>query len=553
MGELPVWHLRLYSIRRKILAFFAFLIFGVFLLGGVAIILSHRMHTYTVAVRSETQDLRRIDELRIIILDFLIVQHTDLSLAAREAAFVRLHQDFLGKLDAYIQSEQARGASTNHEEIAILLQIRDSVIQTMGWLAQAFSLAYEHDDESHAAIWRQLRETTAVINTGLTQVATINQRLVENALRHAEQGSQRVSILGYVLLHLGIFSLLGGHVLLYRIVIDPLQCLNSAMQRVAQGNFTERVLVEGTGEFRELALSFNTMAAQLEADTSLRHVFYKELETQVTERTKALQAANQELQHTQIRLLEAERLATICEMAVSVTHEIRQPLNALSINFQMIKRSLRRVLPTLDAKVAEHLQLLENEIKRINDVSTSFMQSVRVPRSQRQRMDLAKTVRHVVQLLEYEATAMQVTLHYQDNADLPPIVADESQIRQVFINLLLNAIQAQLNGGSVSVSARYDADAAQIRLLIQDNGPGIAPELLEKIWHPFFTTKTAGIGLGLAIVRRIVWEHGGDIACTSAEGQGTGFHIVLPVTDTSASRATPAEGSEDAYQGVSSR
>src|SRR5215510_9894725 len=239
MGELPVWHLRLYSIRRKILAFFAFLIFGVFLLGGVAIILSHRMHTYTVAVRSETQDLRRIDELRIIILDSLMVQHTDLSLAAREAAFVRLHQDFLGKLDAYIQSEQARGASTSHEEIAILLQIQDSVIQTTGLLAQAFSLAYEHDDESHSAIWRQLRETMAVIDTGLTQVATINQRLVEDALRHAEQGPQRVSILGYVLLHLGIFSLLGGHVLLYRIVIDPLQCLNSAMQRVAQGNFTD--------------------------------------------------------------------------------------------------------------------------------------------------------------------------------------------------------------------------------------------------------------------------------------------------------------------------
>src|SRR5262245_23897890 len=443
MGKFPVWHLRLYMIRRKILAFFAFLLFGVFLLGGVAITLSHRMHTYTVVIRSKTQNLRRIDELRIIFLDFLVVQHTDLSLAAREAAFVRLHQVFLGKLDAYIQSEQARGASTSHEEIAILLQIRDSVVQTMGWLAQAFSLAYEHDDESHSAIWRQLREKIAVIDTGLTQVTAINQRLIEDALRHAEQGPQRVSILGYVLLHLGLFSLLGGHALLYRIVIDPLQRLNSAMRRVAQGNFTERVLIEGTGEFSELTLSFNTMAAQLEADTSLRHVFYKELETQVTERTKALQAANQELQHTQIRLLEAERIATICEMAVSVTHEIRQPLNALSINFQMIKRGLRRVLPTLDAKVAEHIQLLENEIKRINDVSTSFMQSVRMPRSQRQCMDLAKSVRRGVYVLEDEPDDQQVPQHYQDDANLPPRLVDEIPMRHVLINRLPAAIQAQ--------------------------------------------------------------------------------------------------------------
>jgi signal transduction histidine kinase len=548
-----VWHVRLNSIRHKILAFFAFLILGVLLLGGIAITLSHRMHTSTVAVRNETQDIRWNDELRIIFLDFLAVQYRDLSLAEREAAFARLHQDFLSKLDIYIQSEQGRGASTSHEELAVLFQIRDSVIQITELLAHAFSPAYEHDGERHSAIWRQLREKMAVIDTGLTQVAAINQRLIEDALHHAEQGPQRVSILGYVLLHLGIFSLLGGHVLLYRIVIDPLQRLNSAMRRVAQGNFTERVLIEGTGEFSELALSFNSMAAQLEADTSLRHVFYKELETQVTERTKALQATNQELQHTQIRLLEAERIATICEMAVSVTHEIRQPLNALSINFQMIKRGLRQLQPALDAKVAEHIQLLENEIKRINDVSTSFMKSVQVARSQRQPMDLAKTIRHVVQLLEYEATAVQVALHYQDDADLPLIVADESQIRQVFINLLLNAIQAQLNGGTVRVSARYESDPPQIHLLVQDHGPGIAPELLEKIWRPFFTTKAAGIGLGLAIVRRIVWEHGGDITCTSTAGQGTGFHIVLPVTDASASRTTPAKGSEDAHQGISSR
>jgi len=270
-----VWHVRLYSIQHKILAFFAFLILGVLLLGGVAITLSHRMHTSTVAVRDETQDIRWNDELRIIFLDFFVMQYRDMSRAEREAAFVRLQQDFLGKLDTYIQSEQARGASTSREELAILFQIRDNATQTMELLAQVFSPAYEYDDEHHSAIWRQVREKMTVIDTGLTQVATINQRLIEDALRHAEQGPQRLSILGFVLLHLGIFSLLGGHVLLYRIVIDPLQRLNGAMRRVAQGNFTERVLIEGTGEFNELALSFNTMAAQLEADTSLRHVFYR--------------------------------------------------------------------------------------------------------------------------------------------------------------------------------------------------------------------------------------------------------------------------------------
>lgn len=126
-------------------------------------------------------------------------------------------------------------------------------------------------------------------------------------------------------------------------------------------------------------------------------------------------------------------------------------------------------------------------------------------------------------------------------------------MRQVLINLLLNAIQAQPSGGTVRVCARYESDAAQICLLVQDNGPGIAPELLEKIWRPFFTTKATGIGLGLAIVRRIIWEHGGDITCTSVVGQGTCFHIVLPVPDTSASWAISARGSENVHQGIGSR
>ncbi len=149
-----MWRVRLYSIRHKILAFFALLILGVLLLGGIAITLSHRMHTSTVAMRNETQDIRWNDELRIIFLDFLVVQYRDLSLAEREAAFVRLQQDFLGKLDTYIHSEQGRGASTSREELAVLFQIRDSVIQIMELLAHAFSPAYEHDDESHSATWR---------------------------------------------------------------------------------------------------------------------------------------------------------------------------------------------------------------------------------------------------------------------------------------------------------------------------------------------------------------------------------------------------------------
>ena len=135
---------------------------------------------------------------------------------------------------------------------------------------------------------------------------------------------------------------------------------------------------------------------------------------------------------------------------------------------------------------------------------------------------------------------------------------DEGLLRQALLNVGRNAAEAcasAVDGGRVVIHGeivRGNKTDFQT-IVISDNGPGISAEALRKLFVPFFTTKAAGIGLGLAIVRRIVWEHGGDIACTSAEGQGTCFHIMLPVPDTSASRATPAEGSEYAHQGISSR
>ena len=356
--------------------------------------------------------------------------------------------------------------------VALLLQIRDKGIQTIMPQARVFSMAHEHGDEHHYAMWHQLRAAVVAMDTGLDQVVAIHQRLVQDVLRHAEQAQQRFMALGIVFLHLGVFTLLGGHLLLYRIIVDPLQRLNAAMQRVAQGDVQERLSLQGTRECRELATSFNIMTAQLEADATIRRTFAQELEARVTERTRELQDANEKLQQTQRRLFEAERIATIGEMAASVTHEIRQPLNALSINFQMIKRGLRGVLPTLDANVIEHVRLLENEITRINDVIAVFMKSAHASPRQPQPLDLTASIRDVVQLLAAEATAAQVTVSYQNGAALPPLMADASQLRQVLINLLRNAIQAQPDGGTVrsppAMSSTPHRSTCWCRIVVQE-------------------------------------------------------------------------------------
>ncbi|RMF88534.1 MAG: GHKL domain-containing protein, partial [Nitrospinota bacterium] len=122
-----------------------------------------------------------------------------------------------------------------------------------------------------------------------------------------------------------------------------------------------------------------------------------------------------------------------------------------------------------------------------------------------------------------------VTLHYTSSSLLPPLVADENQIRQMLINLLLNAIQAQPDGGAVFISTHYDPQRQIIHLVVQDKGPGIAQEQISEIWKPFFTTKETGTGLGLAIVHRIVQDHRGTITCVSEPGKGACFQVSLPV------------------------
>jgi two-component system sensor histidine kinase HydH len=225
------------------------------------------------------------------------------------------------------------------------------------------------------------------------------------------------------------------------------------------------------------------------------------------------------------RAQRAEKLAAVGTLAAGLSHEIKNPLNAASLQLTVLERRLKR-LPNLPNDLFEPLGIVQSEIKRLASFLDDFLQFARPRDLARTSVDVAQLVRDVVELLRPQAAAAHLTIE-SELAELPPLDADEAKLRQSLVNLVLNAIQATPAGGSVRVVAAVEAD--DLCICVDDDGPGVAPDLRHRIFEPFFTTKDAGTGLGLPLVHSIVQQHGGTITIETSPSGGARFHLRLPL------------------------
>lgn len=249
--------------------------------------------------------------------------------------------------------------------------------------------------------------------------------------------------------------------------------------------------------------------------------YSERLEEMVEERTKQLQEAQE-------RLLQAERLATIGQLGASVSHELRNPLS-------IIKNSayyLTMKLGSADEKVKKHLKIIDTEIARASKIINDLLSFAQDTKLALQVCHVNTVVQDALSRALVPDTVAVITRLGQD---LPPLVADPSQIEQVFINLITNAVQAMtsLNSGARGKAGRLEistwAENGFIVTEFKDNGCGIPKENLGKIFEPLFTTKTKGIGLGLAVSKRIIEAHEGRIEVESELGKGSTFKVKLPI------------------------
>ncbi len=239
-----------------------------------------------------------------------------------------------------------------------------------------------------------------------------------------------------------------------------------------------------------------------------------------------LKASYDELARTQEELVKRERLAALGELAAVVAHEVRNPLGVIFNSLGALERVLK---PQGDAAML--LSIVGEEADRLNRIVGDMLDFVRPSEPALQPEPLAPLFASVVEGAAPAAEAGGVAVDVEAAPGLPPVPADARQLRQALLNLLLNAIQATPKGGRVLLAARVEAlpEGEVARIDVVDTGPGISAEVADRVFQPFFTTKASGTGLGLAVVKRIVEAHRGEVFLESALGKGARFVIRLPL------------------------
>jgi len=249
----------------------------------------------------------------------------------------------------------------------------------------------------------------------------------------------------------------------------------------------------------------------------------------------SLERALGELRASQEQVRRADRLSALGEMAAGLAHELRNPLASMKGAFEIVAAKIPPGTPE-----AEFAEIGAKELERLNDLLERFLRYARPHPPELRRAALADILAHVVRLLGAEAERAGVEVAIEEGAALPELLVDVEQIEQVFLNVLLNAIQASPRGGRVRIRHRLEGDRVVVDVL--DEGPGIPAEHRSRVFDPFFTTKEKGTGLGLAVSARIVATHGGEMEVQPAPGRGTCLRIRLPLAAEGASVAAGPSG-----------
>jgi signal transduction histidine kinase len=233
----------------------------------------------------------------------------------------------------------------------------------------------------------------------------------------------------------------------------------------------------------------------------------------------------------------SRKLAALGRLMAGVAHEVKNPLNAMTIHLELLKTKAAKLSAASDSSAPnlrppssdlhKHIDILGNEIQRLDQVLNGFLRFARPDELKLQPIHLAHVVSDIVTTVTPEAEALRVNVKHECPRDLPQINADPAMLRQALLNLALNGIQAMPDGGNLRISC-HQGGRGRIEVDVEDTGVGILPENLQKIFDLYFTTKEKGSGIGLSMVYRIIQLHGGEVEVQSTPGRGTRFRLVFP-------------------------
>jgi len=225
--------------------------------------------------------------------------------------------------------------------------------------------------------------------------------------------------------------------------------------------------------------------------------------------------------------IESERIASIMRLSAGVAHELGNPLNSLTIHLQLIERKLKKLqLGETADSMSESIEVCQGEVKRLDGIITHFLEAVRPQQPELNELDLVELLDEVLRVQEAELSNRCLDVNIEVGQAIPSILGDRGQIKQVFFNLIKNAMEAMQPGGKLRVLARSDDEFVYMQFI--DTGSGISEDELSRILQPYYTTKKEGHGLGMMIVQRIIRDHGGQLGIESRKGEGTAITLQFP-------------------------
>jgi two-component system, sporulation sensor kinase E len=322
---------------------------------------------------------------------------------------------------------------------------------------------------------------------------------------------------------------------------DRILLVNKSAQRMlpfVAGELGERVLWE-TIEDREIAAFFRRSLAGLDRvvdrEFTLTEGFVRTLALTVMPlvRQGSIQGNVIHIEDVtekrakEARLRRAESLAALTTLTAGVAHEIKNPLASIGIHIELIRKAIGGRQTVSAAKVSENLEVIKEEVERLNRIVVDFLFAVRPMNTELVLDDPNRLVRELLEFMRFELEQAGVQVELQLQEPSPQIRLDEKYFKQALLNIVKNAIAAMPQGGRLRVETVRKGNTLQLK--VSDTGVGIPEEILDKIFEPYFTTREFGSGLGLTLVYKIVKEHLGDIAVSSKPGEGTTFTLSFPI------------------------
>jgi len=384
-----------------------------------------------------------------------------------------------------------------------------------------------HTEETPLAMLKPLKGSRIFYNQEGQRVLAVievihNKEACANAACHAHPAEQKVlgvldiavpleemdnrlarstitMIIGLCVFILSICSLVG--LLIYRFVRKPIKRLLEGIHRVSTGDFDHSIPVTSSDEIGQLTVAYNEMTDKLRY-----HI--------------------QKLTEKQEQLLHSQKLASLGKMAAGIAHELNSPLTVILNDSSLLLRDFPD-----GSKEKEDLKVIVDEAKRCGEMIHNLLEFTRFETPEKRPTNINDIVQEAMELIKHQAVLNDIDVTLDLARDLPQVWIDSNQIKQVFLDIVSNAIHAMPEGGYLTITSNFSQETNFLEVNFSDTGYGISEENISKIFQPFFTTKDAksGTGLGLAICYEIIQTHGGEIDVSSGISKGTTFSVKLPI------------------------